>query len=66
MKTDVNSNRWCNMETNAHILLEKLMMTIVCTHLDMGGNDKYTPTHKSLPIIKEIKLYLYKTQKEHK
>jgi len=43
-------------------LLIKLMNTIHCTHLDMGGNDRYTLTHKSLPVIKEIKLYFFKEE----
>lgn len=39
-------------------LLSRLDETIRCTHLDMGGNDRYSLTLKSYPIIKEIKLYL--------
>jgi hypothetical protein len=39
-------------------LLSRLDETIKCTHLDMGGDDRYTLTPRSYPIIKEIKLYL--------
>lgn len=43
----------------AEKLLLKLMDTIHCTYLDMGGNNKYFLTHKSVPVIKEIQLYFF-------
>ena len=39
-------------------LLSRLDETIRCTHLDMGGDDRYSLTLRSYPIIKEIELYL--------
>ena len=36
-------------------LVDDLMYNITCTHLDMGGNHKYSLRHGAHPIISEIK-----------
>ncbi len=50
------------MSDKSKKLLKKLMKTISCTHLDMGGKNKYALTHKSMSIIIEIEAYLIENE----
>ncbi len=45
-------------------LLEKLVTTIVTTHLDMGGKNRYALSVSSWPIIDEIKRFLCDQKEE--
>ena len=46
-------------------LLIELRQTVRCTHLDMGGKNRYMLTIHSQPIIKKINEYLCKVEQEH-
>ena len=39
-------------------LLIELDQNLKCVHLDMGGNHKYMVTHKTQPVLREIKEYV--------
>ena len=45
------------MKTADELLIE-LDQNLKCVHLDMGGNHKYMVTHKTQPVLREIKEYV--------
>jgi hypothetical protein len=44
--------------TESDRLLIELNSLLKCTHLDMGGQHKYMVTHKTQPVLREIKEYV--------
>lgn len=41
-------------------LIDGLMYNITCTHLDMGGKNKYSLRHSGFPFVNELKYALTK------
>ena len=72
-KHDPEDNRWCDgfcapdecvcgTEEIALMLLRDLMYTVSTSHLDMSGNHKYALSHRSNPVITQIKEFLNKLE----